>query len=154
MDTNLFLIYTKIRDVKDPVRANEHDAGLDFFVPEDMEWESFLLAPNCQLLIPTGIKINIPRGTALICLEKSGVAAKKQLIVGAKVCDSGYTGEIHIHIINVGKEKQVIKRGDKIAQFVLIPVFTPIPISTTQKEFDRYATGTQRGEGGFGSTGT
>lgn len=67
----------KIREVKTPQRSNPGDAGLDFFIPSDMDWESFTIQPGAGLLIPSGIKALVPEGFALVCLEKSGVATKK-----------------------------------------------------------------------------
>ena len=61
-----------------------------------------------------------------MAFNKSGVATKKQLVAGAAVVDEGYQGELHIHIINVGGAVQRIIAGDKIMQFILIPMFYDI----------------------------
>ena len=67
----------KIREVKDPVRANETDAGIDFFIPE--EFDAVQLESQQSVLIPSGIKVNVPEGHALIAFNKSGIATKKHL---------------------------------------------------------------------------
>src|SRR5690606_24627699 len=140
----------KTRQVKTPNRANTFDAGLDFFIPDDMPWESFTIAKGCHLMVPTGIKAEVPQGTALICMEKSGIA-KRGLIIGACVVDSGYQGEIHIHLMNPTKDGVMIKRGEKIAQFILVPLLLPtVEVITDRDLFDNKSS---RGEGGFGSTG-
>ena len=68
--------YTKVKDVKNPTRAHETDAGIDFFVPND--FETVTLKPGEDVLIDSGIKVIVPKGYALIFKEKSGVAAKRK----------------------------------------------------------------------------
>jgi dUTP pyrophosphatase len=139
----------KVRQVQTPSRANQFDAGLDFFIPDDMHWETFTVHPGCHLKIPSGIKADVPLGCALVCLEKSGIATKG-LIIGAKVVDAGYQGEIHIHVMNPTKDPVVIKAGQKIAQFILIPLLLP---TVQVVEGELFTALSSRGEGGFGSTG-
>jgi dUTP pyrophosphatase len=142
--------FTKTRDVKSPTRANSTDAGIDFFIPNDHE--GLDLVPGESAFIPSGIKVNVPEGFALIAFNKSGIAVKKSLHVGACVVDHGYQGEIHINLTNVGQEIQELTPGDKIVQFVLLP------LGETEVEevedADLYVTVSSRGTGGFGSTGT
>ena len=140
----------KIRDVKDPVRANTTDAGIDFFVPED--FEERIIEPQESVLIPSGVKVNVPEGHALIAFNKSGVATKKNLQVGASVVDCGYQGEVHIHLTNVGFEPTKIDPGDKIIQLVLIKLGDPSIELVPETEL--YESESDRGSGGFGSTGT
>jgi dUTP pyrophosphatase len=142
--------FAKIRKVKSPKRANWTDAGIDFFVPEDQN--TVKLFPGDSCLIPSGIKVNVPEGFALVAFNKSGIAVKKQLYAGACVVDCGYQGEVHINLTNVGKEDQYIKPGDKIIQFVLIPLGEPALFELEEDEL--YETESSRGEGGFGSSGT
>ena len=146
------IYFTKIRDVKSPVRGHEADAGIDFFIPED--FETTTVGPNESVLIPSGIKVNIPKNYALIFKEKSGVATKKDLLVGAAVVDSGYTGEMHFHLINTGKAFQVLEPGDKITQGLVVPVVLCQPKEISNEEYEIKYCNTERGEGGFGSTGT
>ena len=142
--------FTKIKNVKAPIRANATDAGIDFFVPEDQGTIS--LTPGDSCLIPSGIKVNVPEGYALIAFNKSGVATKKGLQVGACVVDCGYQGELHINLTNVSAEDQKIEAGDKIVQFVLLPLGDPVV--ELVEENNLYESKSSRGEGGFGSTGT
>lgn len=104
--------YTKVKDVKDPVRAHYTDAGIDFFVPND--FEGVVLKPGEDVLIDSGIKVLIPEGYALIFKEKSGIATKRKLTIGAAVVDSSYRGVVHFHLFNNGTTNQTILAGDKI----------------------------------------
>ena len=143
--------FIKIRDVKSPSRGTEQSAGIDFFVPNDQE--TIVLKSNESVLFPTGIKMNIPQDHVLIAFNKSGVATKRNLTVGASVVDEDYQGEIHIHLTNVGEETQVIKAGEKIIQFLLMPiVYEGLEEVMTEDELWEGEV-TERGEGGFGSTG-
>ena len=141
---------TKIRDVKTPTRANSTDAGIDFFIPNDHVFS--YLKPGASVLIPSGVKVNVPEGYALIAFNKSGVAVKKNLHVGACVVDHGYQGEVHINLTNVGSEDRTLEAGDKIVQFVLLPLGPP-EIELVE-ENNLYESNSSRGEGGFGSSGT
>ena len=167
------LKYCKVREVKSPVRAHPEDAGVDFFIPTDLKTDdikmevtkdmvfvqevngkvkSITLAPGQSVLIPSGIHVKVPEGYALVYMNKSGVASKKHLHVGACVVDTGYEGECHINLTNVGCTNMIIEAGEKIVQGVLLP------ISTVQTEdvgsLDALYTGqkSDRGTGGFGSS--
>ena len=143
--------YIKIRDVKSPARGTDKSAGIDFFVPNDQK--TIVLKPNESTLFPTGIKMNIPKDHVLIAFNKSGVATKRNLTVGASVVDEDYQGEIHIHLTNVGEETQTIQAGEKIVQFLLMPiVYEGLEEVTSEDELWNGEV-TERGEGGFGSTG-
>ena len=82
--------------------------------------------------------------------NKSGVASKRQLIVGACVVDPGYDGEIYVNLHNIGTETQKIKPGDKIAQAVLVPI---VHCGIEETSEDNLNQGSPRAAGGFGSTG-
>lgn len=140
--------FSKVRDVKSPTRAHSTDAGIDFYVPDD--FSQFILKPGDSVLIPSGIKVNVPSGHALIAFNKSGVAVKKSLYAGACVVDEDYQGEMHLHLTNVGKYSQGIYPGDKIIQFLLIPIFYDT-VEEVDLE-DLYEEVTDRADGGFGST--
>ena len=156
----------KVRDVKTPERGTDKSAGIDFFVPNDFIEK--VLLPQCDMLIPSGIKAQVPEGFMLMAAEKSGVVTSKQaaveagrtpkptayttiVILGAKIVDEDYQGEIHIHLINAGNEYVTIKPGTKIAQFILVPVsYENIEIVPEDQLFSEVS---ERGDGGFGSTG-
>lgn len=143
------LLYIKTKEVKDPVRGHETDAGIDFFIPND--FQPLILKPNEDVLIDAGIKVIIPKGYALIFKEKSGVATKKKLTIGASVVDSDYRGVVHLHLFNNGKENVAIGPGDKITQGIIVPISLCTPRIISEEEYNSYTT--ERGEGGFGSTG-
>ena len=142
--------FTKVRDVKSPKRANDTDAGIDFFVPEGTG--TVTLTPGDSCLIASGIKVNVPKGYALVAFNKSGVATKKGLQVGACVVDCGYQGEVHIHLVNIGQEYTQLLPGDKVVQFVLLKLGNPILEEVSEENL--YEEESNRGDGGFGSTGT
>lgn len=141
--------FTKTRDVKSPTRAHATDAGIDFFVPND--FEGVTLKPGEDVCIDSGIKVIVPEGYALIFKEKSGVALKKKLTCGASVVDSDYRGVVHLHLFNNGLTDQTIEAGDKIVQGVVIPVNLCSLEEVTDEEYS--INETERGVGGFGSTG-
>ena len=137
----------KLRNVKTPNRGTEASAGIDFYVPED--FETTILKSGESVLIPSGIRAQVPRGYALIAFNKSGVSVKQGLSVGACCVDEDYTGEIHLHMINTSNKDQTIVTGQKLVQFILIPVGYLDVVEVDELQ-ERYTT---RGAGGFGSTG-
>ena len=137
----------KIRDVKTPSRGTVGSAGLDFYVPNDHP--PLLLDHGQQARIPSGIKIRIPFGFALIAFNKSGVSLKG-LQVGACVVDADYQGEINLHVCNISGFPVPILAGEKLVQLLLMPVVSE---EVEVVEEDLYNCVSQRGEGGFGSTG-
>ena len=141
--------FTKVRNVKSPIRSTKYSAGIDFYVPED--FAEVMLGPGDDVLIPSGIKVRVPSGYALIAFNKSGIATKKRLISGACVVDEDYTGEIHLHLINAGKGNVSIQPNDKILQFILVPVNYSNVSEIDNESYNSYGE-TERGAGGFGST--
>jgi dUTP pyrophosphatase len=141
--------FSKMRSVKSPNRGTPFSAGIDFYVPEDFAQRYVM--PNESVLIPSGIKVDVPQGHALIAFNKSGVAVKKSMVMGACVVDEDYQGEVHLHLINVGHEGVMVSPGDKLAQFLLLPVNYAEPREVPLDSL--YDEETQRGEGAFGSTG-
>jgi len=153
------LKFYKIREgAKLPVRAHRTDAGMDiFYCPNGKspgqlyETNEFWIPVRESAVLPTGLRVEVPPGYMLEIKNKSGIASKRQLIVGACVIDPGYDGEIYINLHNVGTGTQVIKAGEKIAQAVLVPVVhCGIEEVSGESELN---TATERGAGGFGSTG-
>ena len=114
-------IFRVRESAKLPVRAFEADAGVDlFFCPENNK--SVEILPGTSAIMPSGIKISVPSGQMLQILNKSGIAAKRSLLVGACVVDYGYDGELFVNLHNVGLEPQVIEPGMKMAQGVFIKI--------------------------------
>ena len=148
----MIIEYKKVRTgAQVPVRSNPSDAGLDVFACLD---EAVSLAPMQSLIIPTGLKFGIPHGYMLQVMNRSSVAAKRGLVVGAHVIDSGYDGEVFINIHNISNQHQVLRDGMKIAQLVMIPVvsFRPYEIGEDTL-YQKPITISDRGDGALGSTG-
>jgi len=142
----------KTREVKTPQRGTPKSAGIDFFVPED--FQTTTIQHGKDVLIPSGIKVSIPDGYALVANNKSGIATKKKLICGATVVDQDYQGELHLHLINTGLDDVIINPGDKIIQFLLEKQeYSNVEEVSSLEELYNGVT-SERGEGGFGSTGT
>lgn len=157
--------FAKVRDVKSPVRGTPQSAGIDFFIPND--FPTTYVTGGEDILIPSGIVAKIPAGYMLMAENKSGVvtsySAKTKcgmaikhpcfpspVTVGAKIVDSDYQGEIHIHLINNGKQEIKLEPGMKIVQFILVPVSYDSLEETDISEL--FAEQSVRGAGGFGST--
>lgn len=128
-----------------PAYARAGDAGLDLFAAA-----AVTLAPGGRARIPTGIAVAIPEGYAGFVQPRSGAAARQGLglVNSPGLIDSGYRGEIAVVAINLDPaEPIVIERGDKVAQLVIQPV-----VIAALEEVDELPA-TERGAGGFGSTG-
>ena len=128
-----------------PRYAHDGDAGMDLYAAEPIT-----LAPFERALIPTGIAVAIPEGYAGFVQPRSGLAIKRglSLVNTPGLIDSHYRGEIKVIAINLDPAVPlVIERGDKIAQFVLQRVERAVIEAVAELDT------TQRGEGGFGSTG-
>lgn len=138
-----------MRKVIPPSRAHSLDAGIDFYVPSDFTITK--VAPQNAIKIPSGIKVDIPQGYALIAFNKSGVCTTLGLVAGACVIDSGYQGEIHIHLINASRKDVFITPDMKIIQFILIPVSDVMTEECDLEEL--YDKQSERSSNGFGSTG-
>ena len=140
-----------------PSRANPSDAGADVFYCPKQDPYSFKhvdLDPGDSVVLPTGLKVEVPHGYMLEVKNRSGMAAKKSLVVGACVVDSGYSGEICVNLHNIGNTKKTVEVGDKIAQLVLIPVvqWRCFPVDE-DRLYNDPLTISSRGDGALGSTG-
>ena len=137
-----------------PVRANPSDAGLDLRYNPEEDWPT-KIDPGQSMILGTGLKFGVPHGYMIQIMNRSGNAAKKKLMVGACVVDSGYNGEVFVNLHNIGKKVQIINVGDKIAQAVVIPV---VPVRFLETKNDNLydwspITISDRGAGALGSTG-
>jgi dUTP pyrophosphatase len=132
------------KDLPLPAYATTGAAGLDLRAAE-----AFTLKPGERALVPTGIAIALPQGFEAQVRPRSGLAVKHGVTVlnAPGTIDADYRGEIKVPIINHGAEDFVIVRGDRIAQMVIAPVTI-----ATLMEIDRLEE-TERGSGGFGSSG-
>ena len=151
----MMLEYYRIReDVLPPSRSNPSDAGLDvYFCPVDQQMA--VIKPGKNKVLGTGLKFGVPHGYMLQAMNRSGMASKKCLVVGAHCIDSGYDGEIFIDLHNIGDGAQIIEAGTKIAQLVMVPVVTFRAMETREDNLYNWSpiTISDRGDGGFGSTG-
>ena len=129
-----------------PAYAHEGDAGLDLYASEGLT----LAAGGGRDLVPTGISIAIPMGYGGFVLPRSGMALRHGIsVVNAPgLIDAAYRGEIKVVMVNLGQTDFVIEKGMKIAQMLIKPVLRADIVEVTE------LSDTQRGEGGFGSTGT
>jgi dUTP pyrophosphatase len=127
-----------------PEYAHPSDAGMDVKSIDDL-----VIAPGKRALVHTGLVMALPPMYEAQVRPRSGLALKKGVTVlnTPGTIDSGYRGEVGVILINLGEEDFEIKKGDKIAQIVIAPV-TVAEIVETDVIDD-----TDRGEGGFGSTG-
>lgn len=129
-------------DAKSPSYAHSSDAGMDFYALENT-----IIQPNERKLIVTGIAMSIPHGYVGLIWDKSGIATKHGVKIMAGVIDAGYRGEIKILVHNLSSQSFAVEKGTKIAQMLIQPVVQKEIIEVAELEE------TERGEGGFGSTG-
>lgn len=186
------LRYVRVREVHEPTRANNGDAGIDFYVPTNLQYSDLSKAnqeakniiltssgessftnmvsvecnldhvtcihmgPHTRVSIPSGIKVIIePTYSMLQANDKSGVSSKKGLMVTAGIIDSPYVGELHLVVVNTTDYPVIIKAGEKLVQFIHVPIYMTKPQEISQEEFDFEAGGktlkSGRGESGMGS---
>ena len=132
-------------DMPLPSYARDHDAGLDLMSSEDVQ-----LKPGERAAVPTGLAVAIPAGHAGFVHARSGRALREGLaLVNAPgLIDAGYRGEIKVIVVNLDTSDVIhIERGEKIAQLVVQPVER---VELVEVEV---LPGSERGGGGFGSTG-
>lgn len=129
-----------------PTYGSEEAAGADLYACLDTP---LTVEPGATVWIPTGLAMEIPKGCAGLVYARSGMACKKGLAPANKVgvIDSDYRGPVTVVLHNHGSEAQTISHGERIAQLVITPVLTPA------YEVSDDLTETDRGQGGFGSTG-
>ena len=131
-----------------PAYETDGSAGMDVraAVPEN---EPVVLAPGARAMVPTGLSVAIPQGYEIQVRPRSGLAAKHGLtcLNTPGTIDSDYRGEIKVILVNLGQEAFTIQRGERIAQLVLAPV-TRLAWQAVDSLDE-----TERGAGGFGSTG-
>ena len=125
-----------------PTRAFETDAGLDLYSPVEVD-----IPPRGSATIDTGIHVELPRNTTGFLKSRSGLNVKHGIQSGEGVIDVGYTGSIRVKLYNHSNEWYFVKKGDKISQLVILHILTPD--LEVVEELDE----TERGTGGFGSTG-
>jgi dUTP pyrophosphatase len=127
-----------------PAYAREGDAGLDLLAAAPVT-----LAPGARQIVPTGLRVAIPEGYAGLVLPRSGLALRTGVTVlnAPGLIDSGYRGEVGVLLVNHGSEPVTLGRGERVAQLVIQPVARAVLVEVRALE------ASQRGAGGFGSTG-
>jgi dUTP pyrophosphatase len=146
-ETKIQLEYTNSSDNKEPEYAYESDSGFDLRSTEEL-W----VQANSRLLVPTGLRFDIPDGYEIQVRSKSGLALKQGLMVlnSPGTVDSGYQGEVKVIIFNTTNERIKIEKGQKIAQAVLCPVVNGKWVNLVKVEEIGEK---DRNDKGFGSTG-
>jgi dUTP pyrophosphatase len=131
-----------------PSYQSAHAAGLDLLAAV-AENAPLVLAPGKHALVPTGLAVALPEGFEAQVRPRSGLAAKHGVTVlnSPGTIDADYRGEIQVILINHGAEPFTVKRGERIAQMVIAPVVQAELVAVAM------LSDTDRGSGGFGSTG-
>ena len=140
------ILFKKLQEkVHTPTYGSPYSAGADLYSAD----ETVTIAPGESRLIHTGIAVEIPVGYVGLVYARSGLACKRGLAPANKVgvVDSDYRGEFMIVLHNHGVEPQTIEHGERIAQLVITPVYTPGFVEIEE------LSSTERSSGGFGSTG-
>jgi dUTP diphosphatase len=128
-----------------PTRANSGDAGLDLRAAEPAT-----IGPGERAQIGTGVAVEIPPGHAGLVLPRSGLALRHgiSMVNAPGLIDSGYRGELRVLLLNTDREHPFdVEPGDRIAQLLVVPFAEAVPTEVAE------LTDTERGTGGFGSTG-
>ena len=148
MEQNVVLKLMRVREgAIIPKQATAGSAGYDLCACIDAPQT---IEPGERCVFPSGLAAEIPAGTAGFIFTRSGLGIKKGIHVtnGVGVIDSDYRGEIRIGLHNLSAEPYTVQPGERIAQMIIIPYFAPVIEEVTS------LTETDRGAGGFGSTGT
>ena len=129
-----------------PSRAFSQDAGLDVFTPI-----AFTIKAGGSYTVDTGVHINLPRGSYGRLESKSGLHVKHDIVCLGGTLDEGYLGSVRVKLYNFGEQDYTFEVGDKIVQLVILPVLKPSLQEVDDEEWGKLSS--DRGEGGFGSTG-
>ncbi len=150
----MILEYVKRANAKAPERANPSDAGLDvFYCPVDPDVSVVKIEPGDNMMLSTGLKFGIPHGYMLQACNRGSMGAKRSLIVGAHIIDSGFDGEVFIDLHNIGSETQFIEKDAKIAQLILVPVIHfRVREDESDSLYNEKITISNRGSDALGST--
>ena len=129
-----------------PTYGTEEAAGADLYACLEAP---VTIQPGQSTFVPTGLALEVPKGCAGLIYARSGMACKRGLAPANKVgvIDSDYRGEIRVVLLNHSAQAQTVQPGERIAQMIITPVLTPAYVETED------LTDTDRGAGGFGSTG-
>lgn len=132
-----------LRKGKLPFRGTPHSAGLDIYCTEDVT-----IPPLSSVVIPSGVCLEVPEGCFGLLTHRSSLNIKQSLVIPDGTVDSDYRGEIKVKVYNLSERNQTIREGDRFAQLIVIP------FKTETLELVETLEDTERGDNGFGSTGT
>ena len=144
------LLYKKIPSTGDMFVVNDPSYGSEGAACFDLQAAvSKEIPAGATVLVPTGLAFQIPRGYKIDVYSRSGLSTKSSLALanGVGIIDSDYRGEVMVALYNRSSEARSVKQGDRIAQAMLVPVPKVYLIQVDELE------STERGIGGFGSTG-
>jgi len=129
-----------------PTYGSVEAAGADLYACLE---SPVTIEPGETVWIPTGIALEVPKGCAGLVYARSSMGVKRGLAPANKVgvIDSDYRGEIRVVLLNHGNQTQTVEHGERVAQFLITPVVTPVYMEVES------LSDTDRGAGGFGSTG-
>ena len=146
LQIKIFRVSEDYKDLPLPAYMTAGSAGMDLSAAVS---EPIVIAPMSSALVPTNLKIELPGGYEAQIRPRSGLAFKNKIILpnSPGTIDSDYRGEIKVIMMNIGAEPFIINRGDRIAQMI-ISEYKRVTWEESQS-----LQGTERGEGGFGSTG-
>lgn len=133
-------------NAKIPTYGTAYSAGADLYVCLE---QSVVIQPGRTEFLPTGLSIAVPNGYAGLIFARSGLSTKRGLAPANKVgvIDADYRGPVMVALHNHGDIPQTVEPGDRIAQLVVVPILAP------EMELVEELDATERGTGGFGSTG-
>lgn len=138
-----FLVKKLHEDAQVPKQAHIGDGAFDMYSYEDK-----IIPANNRVVVSTGVSLALPHGFVCFIKDRSGLAVNKGITCMGGVIDAGYRGEYKIVLLNTSNENYFVKKGDRIAQAVLLP----IPKATLEV-VDKLPETSTRGEGRFGSSG-
>jgi dUTP pyrophosphatase len=143
MKRNSMTINIKLSDrAFKPTRGHATDAGMDLYTPDML-----IVKPGRAVTVDTGVHVEIPQGHCGYVKGRSSLNFKRSIVVPDGTIDCGFTGSIQVRLYNLGDHPVIINPGERIAQLVLHPIITPLLDVVDELE------DTERGDGGFGSTG-
>lgn len=137
--------YQKLRPIPSPSYARPGDAAFDLYTAHETP---ITLQPGEKATFPSGLALEIPEGYFGLCVPRSSMAKRGLMLTNTVgIIDSGYRGEILQVIQNIGTESQTIEPLERLTQMLILPVMQ-VPLEEAES-----LTPTERGQGGFGSTG-
>uniref|UniRef100_A0AAU6R609 dUTP diphosphatase n=1 Tax=Micrococcus phage Olihed TaxID=3092209 RepID=A0AAU6R609_9CAUD len=127
-----------------PIRAHSDDAGWDLFVSQTV-----IVPPHGFMDVPSGVSVQLPHGYWGMLTGRSSTIRKRGLLVVQGIIDTGYTGELFSAVWNLTDEPVELKRGERVAQLIILPNATAQTVMRQTEELGE----TTRGWAGFGSSG-